>query len=62
MNYLTGPSQAKQIPGTATPQFEIPDGEGTHTITRNYIDKNICTDDLENYGDVTDNNEGTHTL
>ena len=55
MNYLTGPSQAKQIPGTATPQFEIPDGEGTHTITRNYTDKNIFTDDLENYRDVTDN-------
>ena len=44
--------------GTSTPQFEIQDGEGTHTITRNYTD----TDDLENYGDITYNNEGTHTF
>ena len=44
------------------PQFEIQDGEGTHTITRYYTYKNICTDDLESYKDITYNNEVTHTF
>ena len=52
LNYLIDPFQAKQIPGTATPEFEIPVSEGTHTTTRNYTDKNIFMDDLGNYGDV----------
>ena len=37
-NYFKGPSQDK-TPGTATPQFEIPDGEGIHAIASNYADK-----------------------